>query len=61
MSSNKVSTPNNYSINIDQEDLRRIYLKEWVLMWCEKYHPEAFIEADRFLKKHFKISKSNDR
>ena len=39
-----------YSVNIDPEDLINIYVKQWVLMWCEKYHPEAFEEAGEFVR-----------
>tara|TARA_R110001592_G_scaffold321636_1_gene600219 strand:- start:5023 stop:5175 length:153 start_codon:yes stop_codon:yes gene_type:complete len=39
-----------YQVNFQQEDLHNIYIKEWVLMWCKKYHPEAFIEAEKFIK-----------
>ena len=34
-----------YTVNIDPEDLINIYIKQWVLEWCKKYHPEAFEEA----------------
>tara|TARA_B100001093_G_C26846579_1_gene1023076 strand:+ start:3270 stop:3446 length:177 start_codon:yes stop_codon:yes gene_type:complete len=39
-----------YSVNINKEDLINIYVKEWVLKWCKKYHPEAFDEAEKFVK-----------
>ena len=39
-----------YSINIEKEDLVNIYVKQWVLEWCKKYHPEAFIEAEKFVR-----------
>jgi predicted transcriptional regulator len=39
-----------YSINIDTEDLVNIYVKQWVLEWCKKYHPEAFVEAEKFVR-----------
>ena len=40
----------NYTINIDPEDLISIHVKEWVLEWCKKYHPEAFKEAEIFVR-----------
>jgi len=40
----------NYTINIDPEDLISIHVKEWVLEWCRKYHPEAFEEAEIFVR-----------
>jgi len=39
-----------YSINIEKEDLVNIYVKQWVLEWCKKYHPEAFTEAEKFVR-----------
>ena len=43
--------PINYSVNIDKEDLIQIYVRQWVFEWCKKYHPEAFKEAEKFIKK----------
>jgi hypothetical protein len=40
----------NYSVNVDPEDIVRIYVNKWVLMWCKKYHPEAFKEAEEFIR-----------
>jgi len=40
----------NHTINIDPEDLVSIYVREWVLEWCKKYHPEAFEEAEKFIR-----------
>ena len=40
----------NYTVNIDPEDLVNIYVKQWVLEWCKKYHPEAFKEAEKFVR-----------
>ena len=40
-----------YSVNIDKEDLIQIYVRQWVFEWCEKYHPEAFEEAEKFVRK----------
>ena len=39
-----------YTVNIDPEDLINIYVKQWVLEWCKKYHPDAFIEAEKFVR-----------
>ena len=39
-----------YTVNIDPEDLINIYIKQWVLEWCKKYHPEAFEEAEKFIR-----------
>ena len=40
----------NYTVNISKEDLIDIYVRKWVLRWCKKYHPEAFKEAEKFIK-----------
>ena len=45
-----------YSINIQEEDLVNIYVRKWVLKWCKKYHPEAFEEANQFIRKILKES-----
>ena len=39
----------NYRININKEELVASLVKEWVLEWCKKYHPEAFKEAHSFV------------
>lgn len=39
-----------YELNINDEDLINVYVREWVLLWCEKYHPEAFEEAESFVR-----------
>jgi len=43
-----------YSIDIEEEDYINIYVKQWVLEWCKKYHPEAFKEASQFVKELIK-------
>ena len=40
----------NYAVNIRKESLMQIYVDKWVLKWCKKYHPEAFTEANKFIK-----------
>jgi hypothetical protein len=63
MSSNKNKDPNpnsgcgDYKINFSKSDLINIYVKEWVVEWCKKYHPEAFVEAEKFVKKSLDCSK----
>lgn len=42
-----------YKINVDTQDLINIYVKEWVLEWCKKYHPEAFDSARKFVNEAF--------
>ena len=48
------SEPDKHSVNIKTEDLINIYVREWVLSWCRKYHPEVFIEAEKFIKDNLK-------
>ena len=43
--------PTDYTLNISQQELVNFYVKEWLLKWCKKYHPEAFEEAHKFVKK----------
>jgi hypothetical protein len=65
MSSNKNKDPNpnsgcgDYKINFSKSDLINIYVKEWVVEWCKKYHPEAFVEAEKFVKDSLDCSKKN--
>lgn len=62
MSSNKNKDPNpnsgcgDYKINFSKSDLINIYVKEWVVKWCKKYHPEAFEEAEKFIRKEMNES-----
>lgn len=46
-----------YSVNFSQSDLINIYVKEWVLKWCKKEHPEAFYEAEKYIKNKLKNNK----
>ena len=39
-----------YSVNIDRDNLISRSVDQWVLLWCKKYHPEAFKEARKFVK-----------
>ena len=41
----------NYTVNMDRESLINIYVDKWILKWCKKYHPEAFEEANKFIRK----------
>jgi|TARA_B110000495_G_C23037996_1_gene620790 hypothetical protein len=54
---NNKGTDYQYSIDIEEEDYINIYVKQWVLEWCKKYHPEAFKEADQFVKELIKNEK----
>ena len=49
----------NYLLNIDKEDLINSYAREWVLEWCKKYHPEAWEEADKFIRGQLKAPSSS--
>ena len=39
---------NKNRIDFTQEDLIEAAVREWVLDWCEKYHPEVFEKAREF-------------
>jgi energy-converting hydrogenase A subunit M len=49
-SENPNNNCNDYSVNINTEDLINIYVRKWVLKWCKEYHPEAFEEAEKFIR-----------
>ena len=49
-----------YTINFSKSDLINIYVKEWVFKWCKKYHPEAFVEAEKFVKDALDCSKKKN-
>lgn len=46
-----------YTINYSDVDLIEVYVKQWVLEWCKKYHPEAFEKAREFVRDHLKNKK----
>ena len=46
-----------FRVNLSKSDLVNIYVKEWVLKWCQKYHPEAFFEAEGLIKELLDCSK----
>ena len=62
---NEKDNPNkdcgNYSVNFSQSDLINIYVKEWVLKWCRKEHPEAFYEAEKYIKKKLNKNKNKNK
>ena len=43
-----------YTLDISEKELLDSYVNDWVLNWCKKYHPEAFIEAEKFIKNNLK-------
>lgn len=43
---------NKYSLDIAKEEIINSYIKEWVLQWCEKYHPESFEKANQFVEEY---------
>ena len=49
-----------YKVNVDPENLIRIYVDKWVLKWCKEHHPEAFVEAEKFIKNLTKEDKQKD-
>lgn len=38
-----------YTLDVSKEEIIEIYVKEWVLEWCRKYHPKVFEEAHKHL------------
>ena len=58
MPKDKTTNPNvglgDYTVNFTKSDLINIYIKEWVLRWCKKYHPEAFEKAEKFIRDKLK-------
>ena len=41
-----------YSVSYTKEDIIGCYVRQWVMEWVKKYHPEAFEEAERFVKEY---------
>tara|TARA_Y100000593_G_C4245746_1_gene304557 strand:+ start:502 stop:654 length:153 start_codon:yes stop_codon:yes gene_type:complete len=40
----------NYSVDFDISLIKERTIEQWVLSWCRKYHPEAFVQAEEFIK-----------
>ena len=40
----------NYSVDFDISLVKERTIEQWVLRWCRKYHPEAFEQAEEFIK-----------
>lgn len=49
---------NKYQINYNKEDIIGCYVRQWVLEWCKKYHPEAFVEAKKFVEEYLNENKN---
>ena len=41
-------------VNYTKDDLIGCYTREWVMEWVKKYHPEAFEEAEKFVREYLK-------
>jgi hypothetical protein len=41
-------------VNYTKDDLIGCYVREWVMEWVKKYHPEAFEEAEKFVMEYLK-------
>lgn len=50
----QITESQKYKINYTKEDLIGCYVREWVMEWVKKYHPEAFEEAEKFVKENLK-------
>ena len=49
---------NKHKIDYTEEDIIGCYVREWVMEWCKKYHPEAFVEAEKFVKEYLNENKN---
>lgn len=45
---------NKYILDVSKEEIIEIYVKEWVLNWCKKYHPEVFDKAKAYITENLK-------
>ena len=54
----KQTKPLDYTVDIEPEVLVDSYVNKWVLEWCKKYHPQAFDEANKFVKEYLEESKT---
>jgi len=43
-----------HSVEYTEEDVIGCYVRQWVMEWVRKYHPEAFKEAEKFVKDYLK-------
>ena len=57
----KQGQPSEQYVDIEQASLINIWTNKWVLEWCKKYHPEAFIEAKNFIEDYLKDSRMEHR
>lgn len=46
-----------HSVNYTKEDIVGCYVRQWVMEWVKKYHPEAFMEAEKFVRDFLKNEK----
>ena len=42
----------NYTLDIKDEELIKIYIQRFVLEWCKKYHPEVLKRAEQFAQEN---------
>jgi hypothetical protein len=45
---------NKYEVNYTKEDIISYHVREWVMNWVKKYHPEVFKEAEKFVLEKMK-------
>ena len=43
-----------YTLDVSREEIIEIYVKEWVLNWCKKHHPEVFDKAKAYIPENLK-------
>jgi hypothetical protein len=46
-----------HNVDYTEEDVIGYYVRQWVMEWVSKYHPEAFKEAEKFVKDYLKNEK----
>ena len=54
MGKTKDTSDQKYKVNYTKEDIIGCCVREWVMNWVKKYHPEAFEEAEKFVLEKMK-------
>jgi hypothetical protein len=53
----QITKSQDHSVNYTEEDIIDCYVRQWVMEWVKKYHPEAFEEAEKFVREYLKNEK----
>ena len=43
-----------YTLDVSREEIIEIYVKEWVLNWCKKNHPQVFDKSKAYITENLK-------